>query len=89
MPGGEGPLLRLGLPAAPVHHPGGELQHEPVEAEHHRLPGEERGHTMLYWEERWVAASVPTSVVQLACLGVDHLSQHLREMFLGFFFGPE
>lgn len=47
VPGGEGPLLRLGLPAAPVHHPGGELQHEPVEAEHHRLPGEERGHTTL------------------------------------------
>lgn len=37
--GGEGPLLRLGLQAAQVHHPGGQLQHEPVETEHHRLSG--------------------------------------------------
>lgn len=37
--GGEGPLLRLGLQATQVHHPGGQLQHEPVETEHHRLSG--------------------------------------------------
>lgn len=35
--GGSGPLLWLGLQAAQVHHPGRQLQHEPVEAEHHCL----------------------------------------------------
>lgn len=39
VPGGEGPVLRLGLQAAPMHHVGGQFQHEPVEAEHHRLSG--------------------------------------------------
>lgn len=38
--GGEGPLLWLGLQAAQMHHTGGQLQHEPVEAEHHCLSGE-------------------------------------------------
>lgn len=37
--GGERPLLWLGLQAAQMHHTGGQLQHEPVEAEHHCLPG--------------------------------------------------
>lgn len=37
--GGKGPLLWVGLQAAQMHHPGGQLQHEPVEAEHHCLSG--------------------------------------------------
>lgn len=48
--GGEGPLLRLGLQAAQVHHPGGQLQHEPVEAEHHRVSGKSDV-TQRLWSE--------------------------------------
>lgn len=42
-----GPVLRLGPQAEFVHHSGGELGPEPVEPEHHRVPGRTRTHTHL------------------------------------------
>ena len=37
MPGGTGPVLRLGREAATLQHARGQLQHEPVDPEHHSM----------------------------------------------------
>lgn len=37
MPGGTGPILRLGQEAATLQHAGGQLQHEPLDPEHHSM----------------------------------------------------
>lgn len=37
MPGGAGPILRLGREAATLQHARGQLQHEPLDPEHHSV----------------------------------------------------